>query len=304
MDNNPQQPNSETPSQPGLPKLRPYQIPAAQQKARDEKEATERRERIEELRKEAEAADLGKPKRKHRFLRSVMHFFGWILLIVVLTAGGGYAGWYFLLKPNEAAKPSTTSQQAAAAAPEASDANVGTKHYESPNFSLALDYPQDWIVTDSTTRLTIASPVKQLKSGSTTVPNAQTTLTIQAKQASLPAFKNGNATAIRESEKIAYAKPSSTQRANSYLSFLAYAGSATTGLDGVYVTGDNGYQVGQAIPQVDIAKADPSITVTFASCTDSKCSGGGKPLTLSQTLWDDNAFSKPIKTMLQSLVVQ
>ena len=261
MDTNSPQPNPTSksqptphPSTPNLPKLRPYQIPAAERKARDEKEAAERQDRIDELRKEAEAADLGLPKRKHRFIRSVAHFFGWILLIIVLTAAGGYAGWHYLLKPNTPAKTTDSAAQRAAATsaatPAASSDSAHTKHYESPNFSLSLDYPQDWIVTDTTAKLTIASPIKQLKSGSSTVQNEQTTLTIQPKQVSSPAFKSGNATAIRESEKIAYAKPSQTQRANSYVSFLAYAGAASSnsssaGLDGIYVTGDNGYQIGQ-----------------------------------------------------------
>jgi hypothetical protein len=297
MDDNPSTPDPR-PNQ--LPKLRPYQVPAAEQKARDEKEAAERRERIEELRKESVA-----PKKKRGFLRSFLRFMAWMLLIVVLTAGAGFAGWYFLLRektPATGAKStdSNTSQQATSS----SATDTATKHYESPNFHLELDYPQDWIVTDSTTKLSIVSPATQLKAATGTKQNGQMTLTIQNKQVSTPAFKAGNALAVHASEKIAYAKPSPTQRANSYLSFLGYADSTAKGLDGVYVTGDNGYQVGQAIPQVDIAKADPLITVTFTACSDSKCAAAGKPMTLAAEVWDDATFAKPIKAMLQSLIVQ
>ncbi len=279
--------------------MRPYQLPAAEQKARDEKEAADRQERIEELRKES----LAPTTKKKGFWRGFGRFMAWMLLIVILTVGGGFAGWYFLLRPKTPVKEADTGTSQQTVAP-AADATTSTKHYESPNFGLQLDYPQDWIVTDNSTKLTIVSPAMQLKSVTGSKQTGQVTLTIQNKQASSPAFKAGNAIAVRESEKIAYTKPSQTQRANSYLSFLGYADSSAKGLDGVYVTGDNGYQIDQAIPQVDIAKADPSIIVTFSSCSDSKCATAGKALTLSGKVWDDTAFAKPIKSMLQSLIVE
>lgn len=303
MDDNPTNPTGK------LPKLRPYQVPPAEQKLRDDKEAAERLERIGELQQESQGAY--KPSIGRRLVR----FAGWLLLIVVLTAGiGGAVWWYFLREPMaQIATGNTTLQQADPTKATGNDAKAPTKHYESANFGLEFDYPEDWTVTDNSTKLTVVSPPKQSQGGPTSSASnqsqdksqsPQTVVTIQARQASTPAFKNGSAIAIRASEKISYAKPSPTQRADSYLSFLSYAGSTMEGLDGVYVTGDNGYQVGQAIPQVDIAKADPLITVTFIKCSDSKCLDGGKPLTLSGKIWDDTTFAKPVKAMLQSIVVQ
>lgn len=280
---------------PPLPKLRPYQLPAAEQKARDEKEAAERLERIKELRRESE----GKPKKSRKFLR----FLGWMLLIAVLTAGLGGAGWYYFLRePVKEINQEATQQQAAATPPAVTSSQ--TKHYNSSNFSLEFDHPSNWIVTDNTAKLTVASQGVKAKTVSGTSQMTQVVVTIQPKQASTPAFKAGNATAVRESEKITYTKPSPAQRGSSFISFLGYADSAEKGLDAVYVTGDNGYTKGQAIPQVDVAKADPLITVTFNSCSDAKCSTPGKALTLSPATWDDETFSKPIKDLLQSLVVQ
>jgi len=273
--------------------MRPYQLPPAEQKLRDEKEAAERREHLEDLRKEAERP----PRKKHRILR----FFGWIFLIAILTAGLGYAGWYYLLREpmNEIRAEQNGNQVAAATPPPSSN---GIKHYESTNFAMKFDYPDSWVVTDTAEKLTVISPTKKVAGNNVYGP--QTVITIQPRQASTPAFKEGNATAIIASEKITYAKPSSTQRANSYLSFLNYASSTTKGLDGIYVTGDNGYQIGQAIPQVDIAKADPLITVTFNSCTNAACKPVGKPQTISQHVWEDQSFAKPIKNFLQSIVVE
>ncbi len=301
-DNDPS--NSDRPPASHLPQLRPYQIPAAEMKARDDKEAAERQERIEELREESE--QLNATGKKRGFWRSFGRFMAWMLLIVVLTTGGGFAGWHFLLRQKTpvASPEANKSQQAI---PPVADAKVDIKHYQSPNSSLELDYPRNWIITDNATKLTIVSPAMQLKPAVGSKQSGQITFTIQNRQASIPAFKSGNATAVHESERIAYAKPSQTQRANSYLSFLGYAdsnASSSKGLDGVYVTGDNGYQIGQAIPLVDIAKADPLITATFTTCSDIKCATIGKPLTLDASVWADASFSKPIKSLVESIIVQ
>ena len=288
---------SSTPSA-SLPKLRPYQLPAAEVKARDEKDAAERLEHLKEMRYDNEH-----PGKKHRVLR----FFGWLILIALLTGGIGGAGWYFFLRQPMAEIKASSKNDANQASSASTPAKTDTKHYASTNFALEFDYPSSWVVTDSTAKLTITAPATKLPVATASASDSkyvQTVVTFQNRQATIAAFKSGNATAIAESEKITYTKPSSVQRANSYLSFLSYADSAIDGLDGVYVTGDNGYQVGQAIPQVDIAKADPLITVTFNSCSDSKCATPGKPATLSAKVWQDATFAKPIRSLLQSIIVQ
>jgi len=144
----------------------------------------------------------------------------------------------------------------------------------------------------------------QLKTANGQTITGQAVLLMRDTTQPLSEFTKGNATAVADSEKISYAKPTQTQRANTYISFLNYASSSTTGLDGVYVTGDAGYQKDQAVPSTDIVKIQPVIDVTFLKCSDSKCTGTGTPLTLSLTAWNDANFSKPVKSVLQSLSIQ
>jgi len=185
------------------------------------------------------------------------------------------------------------------------NAPIKTKHYDSTNFGLGFDYPQDWTVADVTGKLTVTSPAMQLATTANETITGQVIVTIQPKQATLDVFKQGNATAVIDSQKITYTKPTASQRAQTYLSFLNYASSADTGIDGVYVTGDYGYQKDQAIPQVDIAKVDPLIMVTFVKCSSSACNGPTTAATLAPTAWSDTAvLTKDVLTTLTSLAVQ
>jgi hypothetical protein len=134
--------------------------------------------------------------------------------------------------------------------------------------------------------------------------DGQIIMTIRGKTKKLSEFDKGAATAVLDSEKISYTKPSQTQRGDTYISFLALAGSKDGGLDGIYITGDAGYQKNQAVPTVDISRIDPITNVTFVKCSDSKCSGTPTALTVEPENWEDTNFSKPIKTLLQSLTIQ
>lgn len=311
----------------GPPRFRPYQKPdSAGQTVAD----IERQEKIERLRAQkaddelfgpdADAAydatgPVGpdgqqkpvKPKKKHRFLR----FLGWMLLIVLLTGGGAAAGWFLLLRDDVQKSKSANGQSTApppAPTPPA-EADAPTETHNSAPFLLQFDYPQGWKVADNPDNtITAVSPAMKLKVASAGVSPAtqtgQVVMTVRHKQISLPEFKAGNAEAIIESEKINYAKPSQAQRASTYVSFLSYADSAVKGIDGIYVTGDNGYQKGQAIPLADVSKSDPLITISFRKCDDEKCTRPGAAVTLAATEWQNTTFSKPLKTMLQSIVAE
>jgi hypothetical protein len=248
--------------------------------------------------------DPPKKKKQHKFLRKIAAFIGWMLLIVALTGAGAGAAWYFWLKDEPKNKPATQEETAAPTPPAAAEAEE-TETYTSSVFLLQFDHPKDWKVSEGTdNKLVAVSPVNEFKTVSGGKQKGQTLFTIQHKQASLPDFKDGSALAIRESEKIDYKKPSQTQRASTYVSFLNYATSAGKGLDGIYITGDNGYQKNQYIPMVDIAKSDPLITITFRSCDDDKCATPGKALTVSADSWSDDKFAKPLRSLLQSIIVQ
>jgi hypothetical protein len=222
-----------------------------------------------------------------------------ILLIIVVLAAAGAAAYLLFIKPKPVAKaPATPSNTAAAN----STAAVTTKHYDSTNFSLGIDYPSTWIVADADgVKLTVKSPLENLPAASGTTQSGEIVMTIQNKQTSLPDFAKGSATAVLNSDNVAYTKPTTNQRANTNLSYLQYAATTTAGaLDGIYITGNNGYQKGQDVPQVDITGVDPLVTVTFVSCTDSSCAAP-KPLSLEAASWQKNALAAPVKAMLQSL---
>jgi hypothetical protein len=116
-------------------------------------------------------------------------------------------------------------------------------------------------------------------------------------------FDAGNAVAVRDSEKVSYTKPTPSQRAQTYLSFVQYAATTTHGaLDGIYITGNVGYKKTQPIPKTDVAARDPIVGITFVKCANDACSGAvPTPLSIKASEWDNNSFKAPIKTMLTSL---
>ena len=80
-------------------------------------------------------------------------------------------------------------------------------------------------------------------------------------------------------------------------SFLGYK---EAGLNALFVTGDNGYQVGQAIPLADVVKGNPLISVTFLTCASDDCSTGTPtPLTLQTSSWQSASFSAQVVKLLE-----
>ena len=229
---------------------------------------------------------------------------GWVLLALIALAVLG-AGGYWLANRKPAVKPAESQQHTNSQS--SSKITSSTKPYTSNNLNLSFNYPENWTVADSGSgKLTVTSPVMQLTDASGQSQTGEIILTIQNESsADFSAFKQGNAVAVLNSQKITYAKPTSTQRADTYISFLQYASTAGGGaLDGVYITGNAGYQKGQAIPEVDITKVDPVVTVTFAKCANTGCSGSTMPLSISSSMWSNASFSAPIGDMLKSLAIQ
>lgn len=178
-----------------------------------------------------------------------------------------------------------------------------TTSYDSTNFNLSFDYPKDWTVTDSGNgRLELRSTTLSLQAADGQNVDGQIVMTIANKGKNLGAFDKGDATAVLDSQKIAYTKPTPAQRADTYLSFLQYAQDTTTGaLDSVDITGDFGYQKGQDIPKTDVAKIDPLVTITFVKCATSACPAGtANGLSITASSWNDTAF-QPITDVLKSL---
>ncbi|MDB5161054.1 MAG: hypothetical protein JWO96_434 [Candidatus Saccharibacteria bacterium] len=220
------------------------------------------------------------------------------VLIAILLAAIAAGVYWFALKPKPVTK--TTSQNTASQTPAKAAGQIAatTKSYSSSNFYLTFSYPQDWTVTDNGGGImTVKSPSLNLKNATGQTVEGNIILTIRDKTQKLTEFDKGNATATRASDKIAYTKPAQTQRGSTYISFLQYASTTSTGaLDGVYITGDNGYQKAQAIPLVDITKVDPVISVTFLN-------KAGTSMSIPDSQWYDTSFSGPLKTMLESFSI-
>ncbi|HSD56447.1 MAG TPA: hypothetical protein VLA92_04830, partial [Candidatus Saccharimonadales bacterium] len=234
-------------------------------------------------------------------------------LAVILAAGLAFgAYWMFMRKDNTNTKKTTTNTATNSDNSHSSDIEedtaiaTETEHHTSSQFMLEFDYPKDWKVTDEagSGKLTATSPGLMLKDASGKSYTGQVVFTVRNKQQALPEFDKGNAVAMRESTKINYTKPSQAQRAATYISFLRYASSVTEGaVDGVYITGDVGYQKDQAVPKADFTSVDPIISITFLKCTDENCSGEGTTAAVQSKAWDEAAFGKPLQSMLQSLIV-
>lgn len=235
------------------------------------------------------------PKKKRKWPK-------FIIALILLGALGG-SGYWFFLRPEP--KPETTQNPATDTTNKTDEESTELEHYISNQFTASLDHPADWEITDAENsgRLTLKSPATRLKDSSGQTVTGQIIITMRDKKQLLPEFDKGNAIAARESEKITYTKPSAVQRAQTYLSFLRLASSTTTDttIDILFITGDAGYQTGQAIPKADILPMEPVISVSFFKCADKFCVSP-TPLAISSTNWDDKTFADSIKNILTSLV--
>lgn len=232
-----------------------------------------------------------------------------ILLVLILLGALGYGAYWFLNKKDDGKKSDKSTSSSQSTGDQSSSEELitsETEHYASTSFTLEFDYPKDWKVSEPTDGgvLTAKSPALALKQADGKTVTGQVVFTIRDKQQAMPEFDKGNATAVLASEKINYTKPSSAQRGSTYLSFLTFAGSVQADrLDGIFITGDVGYQKGQAIPKADFTPVDPVISVTFVKCADQACSGEGTQIGVDASMWQQTGFGTPIKTMLQSLII-
>ena len=288
MESNRIRPDKNTPSSQEMPTAPPSQ------------EEAERRARIEYLR-----SLTGPPKPNIVWT----HIAKIVAIVLAIGLVGGAVYWFVLKKPASKSSGTQSTHTTESKKRQPSDDQAGTtfttKHHDSTQFALGFDYPESWsITTDEGGTLVAKSDVMNLTT-SQGQQKGQVVLTIQSKQTSLPQFQKGNGVAVRESEKLTYLKPTPNQRAQTYLSFVSYAGSATNGISALYVTGDIGYMVGQAVPEVDIVRVDPLISVSFQACDSANGCKEGVPLAVSPASWKEGgALAKHVKTILTSLAIQ
>lgn len=178
---------------------------------------------------------------------------------------------------------------------------VPTAHYDSTTYGIGIDYPTNWIVSDTAEKLTITSPTVSMETP-TSQTNGHVIVTVQNQQPAIAGFPADGAMASLESDKLTYAQPTPVQRAQTFLSYLGY--SSADNLDALYLTGDAGYQQGQAIPLSDVIKGNPLVSVSFATCTSDSCANETpKPVVLKASGWKAAAFKPLIVNILQSLAI-
>lgn len=232
----------------------------------------------------------------------------WILLLVVLLAAGAAAYYWFTVRKAAApAKPATASQQTDSTAQSSSTGtplaqSTATKHYDSSNYLLGLDYPDTWSVADAATKLTVTSPAFTLTDADGKQVSTHAQVVIRSRQTTLAEFSGGNGVAALQSQKLTYKKPTQNQRAQTYLTFVRYANSPA-GLDALYITGDNGYQAGQSVPMSDIVQTDPLISVIFLQCNAADCSGSPTALHISADVWNNKPLNAQVSSVLESLAI-
>jgi hypothetical protein len=220
-----------------------------------------------------------------------------IIVLMVVVAGAGFVYWH---KNHTSEHTKSTASQSIKTPKYVAPP---TTQYSSSNLDVTFNYPNSWTVTESVNNtLTVTSTAMELTTANSKTVLGKVVMTVQNEPgATINGFATGSALAVMASQIVTYQDPSSSQAAQTYLSFLQYATTtSSSGLDGIYVTGNYGYQSGQTIPESDISQVDPLITVTFTSCSNSSCQNTS-PLTVSVSMWSEQDFAKPILAMLESL---
>jgi hypothetical protein len=234
-------------------------------------------------------------KPEHKLIRRMIK----TVVLLIVVAGFGTAAYVFgshynASKSTASVKATTTSSVSKVTPP--------TEMYSSTNQNLTFVYPTDWKVQETSTIIAATSPTMKLTNYTRSLVTGRVLFQIRAPGVALSEFSAGAATAVLNSQIIDYATPASGQRASTYISFLNYASSKGTGIDGVYVSGNTGYQTGQTAPESDIQAVDPVVSVTFEQCTNKTCSST-KPLTIATKSWSTKDFSNPLLAMIESLSI-
>jgi len=220
-----------------------------------------------------------------------------LLIAVLIVAAVGTAYW---LGTRSAGKQDVQATQTTQQTQTQADPAPGPlQHYDSTTFALGLDHPSNWTVADTPTKLTVTSPLLHMTdlAGPTT---GHVVLTVQNQQTSIPGYPTIDAMANLVSQQLTYSNPSSVQRGQTYLSYVAYK--SPNGIDALYLTGDTAYKVGQHVPMSDIVAGNPLVSVTFKKCSANDCSKGSvKPMTLLAKSWKTAEFRPTVINLLQSL---
>lgn len=219
-----------------------------------------------------------------------------IAVVTAASVGAYWLGTQHAIKM-QAATNQKVKQQAKQKAEAAVPISTQTKHYDSTNFGLGFDYPDNWTVSDTPNKLTVTSAPTSLMTAVGMRTNVNVVAVIQNQQSSITGFPAKGAVASLASDLIKYTHPSTVQRAQTYLSYLSYTGQ--TDLDMLYLTGDKSYQQGQAVPMSDIAQGNPLISVGF----EKGGSGSSDFVTLKADSWRSSPAAQAVNNLFASIVI-
>ncbi len=228
----------------------------------------------------------------------------WFLIVFVVLVMFGVAGFaFYQYQQNSVQKEKEKqAQQDQKKKQQTQVKTSGPQSYSSQELNLSLDYPGSWELDSSdSAKLILQSPKVKLPDENGQQTDAVVVLTIVPGVANsdLPADQ---ATAVRASEKFAYASPAEGQRQETYLSFLNTDG-ASSGLNAVYISGDSNYTKGDPVRKADFDTVQPIIWLEFHKCSGSSCSGLEK-LTVPAELWGANQTLNDAFSIMKSLNIK
>lgn len=231
-----------------------------------------------------------------------------LLILVVILVLGLISGtsYYLLSKTHKSATTKVASITPVISTNQVAIGNPSQQYY-SDNLSLGFNYPRNWVVSDvsGSNQISVTSPLIKLFNSSNQLTTGKIILTIiSVSPTSLTGFANGSPTASLASQLINYTNPTPTQKGSTYISFLNYGSSnSANSINAIYITGNSGYKVNQAVPESDIAAVNPTVFYSFISCSSSSCATATQSIAIPVSLWKNPAFSNPLLSMLESLSI-
>jgi hypothetical protein len=222
-----------------------------------------------------------------------------VVVLVILGAGAFLYGHY---TKDKTTKSNETKSHKTVTAPKSTTTapNITLTNYSSSVFNLTVNYPNTWTIAASgSTSMTITSPETAMTADTGKAVEGKTIVTV-VNQGQIPAGYGSSSVAVLNSQDINFSKPTSSQAAQTYISFMQYP--ATTvkgGLDAIYMTGNNGYLKGDVVPSSIVGQVSPLVIVSFEQCSNQTCTSP-VALTISSTMWNSSAFSTPILDILKS----
>lgn len=217
----------------------------------------------------------------------------WIIALVLLLLAGAGAAVYLLVLNKPTEEPVATDQPTAQT--EQPVAEIEAKTYTSDDLGVSFEHLSTWTVDDETQGMvTVSSPTAKLTKADGQEVDGKVVVTFLSTGSEVPVFEDTQGLgALLDSERITYESPAPGQREQTFISF---GGLSTSGIDVVFVTGNNGYKKGQMIPEADIKKVDPIIGVMFYDAT-------GTAIAIQAESWSANEAAQAALSLIKSLKV-